>query len=191
MPVGRNEPGPLVDPLRKVPMNISACALLALAGTLVAVPFRVPPGMSRPPGAGDCVVHRVTDGDTLRCRDGRRIRLIGIDAPEFGQAPYGARARAGLETIANKGTTLRVELDVSPTDRYGRTLAYLWTGSGTLVNEAMAERGLAVPLAIPPNVRHMDRIRAAAARARAGRRGLWATPAFNCAPADYRARRCS
>jgi endonuclease YncB( thermonuclease family) len=30
-----------------------------------------------------CLVASVTDGDTLRCADGTRVRLAGIDAPEM------------------------------------------------------------------------------------------------------------
>lgn len=29
-----------------------------------------------------CVVSHVTDGDTFRCADGRRIRLAGVNAPD-------------------------------------------------------------------------------------------------------------
>jgi len=30
-----------------------------------------------------CLVASVTDGDTLRCADGTRVRIAGIDAPEM------------------------------------------------------------------------------------------------------------
>jgi endonuclease YncB( thermonuclease family) len=30
-----------------------------------------------------CLVASVTDGDTLRCQDGTRVRIAGIDAPEM------------------------------------------------------------------------------------------------------------
>ena len=44
-----------------------------------------------------CVVERIADGDTFTCRDGRRVRLIGIDAPELAQGEVrtsGARRAA-------------------------------------------------------------------------------------------------
>jgi endonuclease YncB( thermonuclease family) len=36
-----------------------------------------------------CDVAVVSDGDTFRCRDGRRIRLHAIDAPEIGRCRHG------------------------------------------------------------------------------------------------------
>jgi micrococcal nuclease len=158
--------------------------LSAYAGPPAPDPFRMPTGDT-------CTVHSASDGDTLRCRDGRRIRLIGVDAPETAQGDFGTHARAGLLRIARVSSSLHVETDVVTTDRYGRTLAYLWTSGGTLVNQAVADSGLAVALVIPPNVRYAGRIRSAVARARAARRGLWATPAFDCRPRDFRAGRCS
>ena len=47
-----------------------------------------------------CVVERIADGDTFTCRDGRRVRLIGIDAPELAQGESGRQARAALRRLA-------------------------------------------------------------------------------------------
>jgi len=47
-----------------------------------------------------------------------------------------------------------------------------------------------VLLVYPPNVRYLDRIRNAVNEARDAGRGLWATPAFDCLPVDFRAGRC-
>ena len=41
----------------------------------------------------DCAVSNVVDGDTLDCVDGRRIRLLLIDAPEMYQGALGPVAR--------------------------------------------------------------------------------------------------
>jgi micrococcal nuclease len=137
-----------------------------------------------------CVVRRIADGDTLVCDDGERVRLLLIDAPELAQAPFGAVARRELAALAPPGTALRVELDVQPRDRFGRTLAYLWLEDGRMVNEELLRAGVAVVVVYPPNVRHVERLRAASAAARNGRVGLWATPAFECEPAAHRAGRC-
>jgi endonuclease YncB( thermonuclease family) len=36
-----------------------------------------------------CVVAQFVDGDTFRCGDGRKVRLIGVDTPENGQGEPG------------------------------------------------------------------------------------------------------
>ena len=136
-----------------------------------------------------CTVGRIIDGDTFACADGRRVRLIGIDTPERGQRPFGARARRQLERLVPVGATVQLEGDITPTDRYGRTLAYVWTGD-TLVNEAMVLGGWAVLLTIPPNVKYADRFQRAQKQAREARAGLWSEGGFECLPGDYRKKRC-
>lgn len=49
-----------------------------------------------------CFVVAVTDGDTFRCSDGRRIRLAGVDAPELvGHCRRGRRCTPG-DPIASR-----------------------------------------------------------------------------------------
>lgn len=141
------------------------------------------------PARSACVVASVADGDTLRCRDGRRVRLIGIDAPERGQGDAFAPSRDRLRALAPRGATVLLEPDATARDRYGRTLAWVWVGD-TLVNEQMVREGWAVLYTVAPNVRHVDRIRAAQAAARREGAGLWATGGFDCLPSDHRRGRC-
>jgi micrococcal nuclease len=126
----------------------------------------------------------------MRCRDGRRIRLLQIDAPERDQRPFGPEARNALARLAPPGTALGVELDRRATDRYGRTLAFLYLPDGRMVNEEMVRRGYAVPLVYAPNRRHEPRIRALADSAERARRGLHATGGFACPPQAHRQKRC-
>jgi micrococcal nuclease len=140
--------------------------------------------------ASACTVARVVDGDTLVCDDGIRVRLLLIDAPELSQAPFGEAAKTRLEELAGVGTVLRVEEDVRRLDPYGRLLAYLWLADGRMVNEELLRSGVAVVSVYPPNVRHVERLRAAVDSARAVQAGLWATDAFDCEPRDHRAGRC-
>jgi endonuclease YncB( thermonuclease family) len=139
---------------------------------------------------GVCTVERVIDGDTLVCDGGDRIRLLLIDAPELSQGRWGEAARAELLSLAPLGTAVRVERDVQLRDRFGRTLAYLWLDDGRMVNEELLRAGVAVVAVYPPNVRHVERLRAAVVEAREEKAGLWVTPAFECAPSDHRAGRC-
>jgi endonuclease YncB( thermonuclease family) len=137
-----------------------------------------------------CIVARVIDGDTIECRGGTRVRFLLIDAPERDQGPFGVIATRGLQLLMDAGTELRLELDVQEYDRYRRLLAYAYLPDGRMVNELMVREGLAVVSVYPPNVKHVERMRAAAAEARNERRGLWSTSAFECVPADHRAGRC-
>jgi len=137
----------------------------------------------------DCIVRLVVDGDTFRCRDGRRVRLIGVDSPEQRQDPYGANAAQALLRMLPVGAGVRLERDVALTDRYGRVLAYAWLGS-TLVNEAMVRGGWAVLYTVPPNVKYAAPLERAQNEARARGAGLWEERGFECMPADYRRRKC-
>jgi micrococcal nuclease len=158
-------------------------ALLSLG--LAAAPFASASSQQQEDG---CVVLRVVDGDTFHCRDGRKVRLTGIDAPERRQSFSSVAGHALLEMLP-LGTAVRLERDVAPTDRYRRVLAYVWVGP-TLVNEAMVRDGWAVLYTVPPNVKYADRLGRAQKEARARGAGLWAQRGFDCLPSEFRRRRC-
>lgn len=135
-----------------------------------------------------CIVATLADGDSFTCADGRQVRLLLIDTPELAQAPWGPMAMRQLESLVRPGTQVRLQLDRTPVDRYGRTLAYAWVDT-VMVNEAMVANGWAVVLAYE-NVRHLERLQRAERTARATKRGFWQAWAFRCRPVDFRARRC-
>jgi micrococcal nuclease len=137
-----------------------------------------------------CTVERIIDGDTIQCREHGRVRLLLIDTPELSQRPWGQYARAALAAMLPVGSTALLEFDVQPRDRYGRILSYVYGSDSRMVNEVLVRAGYALVAVVPPNVKHVDRLRRAAAAARAAGRGLWSTPAFECAPADHRRGRC-
>jgi micrococcal nuclease len=126
----------------------------------------------------------------FRCRDGRRVRLTGIDSPESGQQPFAARSQRALARWIPLGSTVALELDVAATDRYGRQLAYVWSDS-TLINEAMVREGWAVVYTVPPNVKYAERLSEAQKQARTSGVGLWAERGFDCVPSEFRRRRCA
>jgi len=136
-----------------------------------------------------CLVTRIIDGDGIECEGTGRVRLIGIDTPELDQDPYGRQAAAALASFVRVGSTVRLEQDVEPRDRYGRLLAYVWVDS-TLVNWRMVREGWAVLLTYQPNVQYVDWLIEAERKAREERRALWATGGFECRPADHRRREC-
>jgi micrococcal nuclease len=139
--------------------------------------------------SASCVVERIADGDTFTCRDGRRVRLIGIDTPELRQGERGRLARAALTRLAPPGASVHLERDVAPRDRYGRELAHVWTGA-RLVNEALVLEGWAMLYTVPPNVKYAERLERAQKKARAAGAGLWGSGGFECAPVAYRRGEC-
>jgi micrococcal nuclease len=121
-------------------------------------------------------VTRIIDGDTIDITGGERVRLIGMDTPEThgGTECFGREASDAIADIIPPGTPIEVEYDVDRTDRYGRTLAYVYRARDQrFVNDRMVERGFAVLLTIPPNVAHVDELRASEQEARENLRGLW------------------
>ena len=127
-------------------------------------------------------VETVHDGDTVTCIDpeGRphKIRLLGIDAPEFHQ-PAGEAARRALAAKVAGG---HVQVVGDAHDQHGRLLATLWIDDRDINRELVAE-GLAwVFGGFAPD----EDLLAAEADARHNHRGLWADP-HPVAPADWRA----
>ena len=127
--------------------------------------------------AGDSgVVASVTDGDTLRLTDGRRVRLVQIDTPELGGGEcYSRAARTQLLQLAGPGTRVRLTTDprLDPVDRYGRLLAYVEVGR-TNVNVELVRRGAAtVYFYRGERGTNAARLLSAGNAARSARRGLW------------------
>ena len=127
-------------------------------------------------------VLRVIDGDTIELADGRLVRYIGIDTPEFRRRegsrwvvdpePFSREAMQANQRLVG-GKTVRLEYDVEIADRHGRLLAYVYV-DGTMVNAKLLEEGYAHLLTIPPDVKYAARFRQVAQDARTHKRGLWA-----------------
>lgn len=135
------------------------------------------PGGDRMPAAESDQVVRVIDGDTVELRSAGKSRLIGVDTPEVfgGQECFGREASAYAKRLLPPGLRVGVERDVEERDRYGRALIYLRLPDRRSFNELLVAEGFAVPLTIPPNVRHAERFGKLAARARERAAGLWSS----------------
>ena len=131
-----------------------------------------------PPGPPDTGIRRVTDGDTLVLADGRHVRFVGIDAMELGHdgaadQAYAAQARDRLkQLIVEHGGKLRLGAGVDSYDEHGRSLAYVFAGGEDLGLELIRE-GLAVLVAVPPDLSQLDCYAQAEAQARNLRLGIW------------------
>jgi micrococcal nuclease len=137
----------------------------------------VPPGTQPVPALRlrPARVGRVIDGDTLETSDGRRIRLVQIDAPESSGECYGARSAAVLGALLPQGSRIGLERDpkLDDVDRYGRLLRYVFKGRRN-VNVVLVRRGAAsVWFFDGDRGRYADRLLAAARTAKARKRGAW------------------
>jgi endonuclease YncB( thermonuclease family) len=126
---------------------------------------------------------KIVDGDTLEIA-GKRIRLFGIDAPEATQTcDRDRQAWACGQTAAERLRGLignsSVTCDGNELDQYGRLVA-VCTLAGVDLNQAMVADGWAVAFR-----QYSEAYVADEARARAAKRGLWAS-SFEM-PQDYRA----
>jgi len=134
----------------------------------------------------------VHDGDTISViMQGKKekVRLVGIDAPELGQRPWGKRAKKYLENLVDaSGRKVKLEFDVVQRDRYGRLLAYVRTENGEMINLLMVKSGYAVLYTVTPNVRYTNELRQAQKEAREMRLGIWREKGLKEKPSDYRKR---
>ena len=132
----------------------------------------------------------VNDGDTVTIRmngKGYRTRLIGMDAPEMGQEPWGRRAQEHLRKLLKEVQwRVSIETDVEKYDKYDRLLAYLWTPDGEMLNERMLRDGYALLFTIQPNSRYADLLRKAQRAAREEKRGIWGPDGLKEAPIEYK-----
>ena len=147
--------------------------------------FPTPITLSASDSANLIKVTRVVDGDTIEIEGGAKVRYIGINAPES-VAPGKPMGCFGKES-SNKnielvlGKEVRLEKDVSETDKYGRLLRYVYvegpsTSSGQIslfVNDELVKSGYARVSTYPPDVKYQDLFRQSEKYARENNSGLW------------------
>lgn len=132
------------------------------------------------------------DGDTLRLRDGRAVRLAGLIVPEppeprspiartrpakaaadAERSSLGEQARAALTELA-LGREVILGYAGRRSDRYGRILAQVYRDDGVWLQGAILTRGLARVLGHPDNRALVPLMLEREREAREARRGLWA-----------------
>lgn len=129
------------------------------------------------PGYSFYRIKHIYDGDTLLLEDGRKIRLLGINTPEVQHKdkladPGGEEAKRWLAGKL-QGSKIRLETDTEAFDKYGRTLAHVFTEKNEHVNLQLVEAGLAAVNIHPPNLLYADELTQAGQRAERARVGIW------------------
>ena len=123
-------------------------AIIAPVGPLAAPAERIGASFVRCGAPGNHFACAV-DGDTIRLGD-RRVRLLGIDAPEMtkpgcrAEADLAGRAADRLVELLNQGDFDMVAHRFRARDRHGRDLRKLTRGNvdigATLIDEGLAHR---------------------------------------------------
>lgn len=149
-------------------------------------------------------VKRVSDGDTLTVVDRKgtdiKVRFACVDAPEIphstkeraskrvrdrNQFQWGIQAQDRLQQLIHQGGD-RVNLTITDSDRYGRKIAEVRLGNGTLVQEVLARDGLVLVFdQYLKNCPDAAIVQQAQAEAQQHQRGVWSDPKF-VTPWNYR-----
>jgi micrococcal nuclease len=193
-----SSPHPFIPRLRLATLlsllqfSLLCCCLLLLVGCQ-ATP--------KPTGRTVTVqVQRVASGhslDVLNPNQPRsvleRVRLIGIEAPDIKQEPWGTSAKNRFEQMIGTTTEQQLilqpvilEADVPKKDRFGRYLAYVWY-KGLLINEELVKEGYVLAAPPSPDNKYSERMARAQEYARIMGYGIWnPEQPMRMTPAEFR-----
>lgn len=82
----------------------------------------------------DQIVISVPDGDSLQLQDGRRVRLLGVDAPEKNRC-FAEESRQKLEALT---LSKHIRITDIATDDFGRQLGLIYVGNTIIQNELIS-----------------------------------------------------
>jgi len=164
------------------PAGVLVLLVLVLAGWLLTR-FSEDGGFesgSASGGSATVRVDRVVDGDTAKVfyeGDDDYVRYIGIDTPEsvkpgYPVECYGEEASRFNAKLLARHPTVKLVFDKEQRDRYGRLLAYVYSG-GTLLQSELLRRGYATTMEVPPNTSRAREFARLEDEAREAGRGLW------------------
>lgn len=121
-------------------------------------------------------VTHIVDGDTVdvRVADGRteRVRLIGIDTPEYGQCDFAKASGLARSVALGRKAVLVGDATQATRDRYGRLLAYVWADGRDLGYQQLA-RGFARVYVFDRPFQRLPAYRQAERAGRARPDGIW------------------
>ncbi|VAW51051.1 hypothetical protein MNBD_GAMMA06-134 [hydrothermal vent metagenome] len=120
----------------------------------------------------------IIDGDTLQLKDGRKVRLIGINAPETARdnraaQPFAAEATNALKALFAQNKSISLVYGNEKFDRYKRLLAHGFTTSGENIQAVLLAQGYAHTITFPPNARFATCYQQQEREARCNKAGLW------------------
>lgn len=124
----------------------------------------------------EALVEKVVDGDTIKIEGGKTVRYIGINTPETVDPRRKVQCFGKEASVKNKelveGKKIRLEKDVSETDKFGRLLRYVYV-EDIFVNDFLVRQGFAYASSYPPDIKYQEQFQKAEKEARENNRGLW------------------
>ena len=146
-------------------------------------------------------VERVVDGDTVCVvlegeEQETKVRLIGVNTPESVSSDEsknceeGEQASEYTKTILFPGKVVYLEYDKEDTDKYDRTLAYIWLQDGVettsledireyMFNAKLLLDGQAEVMIVYPNNKYEKEFKVFEQEAQNNQTGFWATGYFS------------
>ena len=156
--------------------------LILIASTGDAGATAVPGGLTRDGAPG--VVVEIVDGDTLKLRDGREVRLVGLQAPKlplgrrgFKTWPLAGEAKQALSRLTLR-KTVTLHFGGRRMDRHGRILAHLGGADGSWIQGRMLSLGMARVYSFRDNRAAVRTMLDLESQARRERRGIWRHPYY-------------
>lgn len=135
----------------------------------------------------EVIITRVIDGDTVYVLNNKgkeeKVRLLLIDTPETSHPDkpaqlFGEEAKEYAKRYLRPGTKAVLEKGVQDTDKYGRTLGYLFV-DGVNFNKHMVEKGYArVAYVYEPNTKYLDEFLEAEKRAKEKKLNIWSIDGY-------------
>ncbi len=117
------------------------------------------------------IVKRVYNGNTIKMRDGTKVKYIGIDAPDKKGLPFYRMCKEANKKLVNKKEIV-IKTDLLEKDENGKVLAYVYVGD-LFVNAELIRLGCALACNMPPNERYKDKFFSLQKAARKEKRGFW------------------
>jgi len=93
-------------------------------------------------------ISKVYDGDTITTNNGEKIRIIGIDTPEKGEEYDDQATEMVKDLVLNQ--KVNIKICENPRDRYGRTLASIFTKNGKNIAAELLKAGFAKAYYLKP-----------------------------------------
>lgn len=168
-----------VQMVRKViHLRVSWVKLMVIIGLLGLVSCQNP--QSSVIVSAKVKISRVVSGQTVEIlatpenpNNISQVRLIGLDAPDLSQQPWGEDSKKFLESLLGDGNKQVVlEFDLVKEDKNNRMLAYLWQDK-KLVNEEILKEGYGLFVGRSPNHKYDQRLEYAQQWARIMGKGIW------------------
>ncbi len=128
-------------------------------------------------------VARVIDGDTIELENKQKVRYIGIDTPELHdpRKPIQCFAQEAYERNKQlvEGKMVKLQKDISETDKYRRLLRYVFlydppsTSEAVFINKYLVTEGYAHAATFPPDVKYANVFVEEQRSASLNKKGLW------------------